>query len=349
MADRYDVAAVGNAIVDLVVQVDESALTSLGCPKGQMVLVNSPATIAAICKKLSRGVAVAGGSAVNTAVGVASLGGRAAFIGTVARDEFGRMFQHDISSIGVELAAPAAPPQAETSRSLILVTPDGQRTMMTFLGGAELDARSVDQRTIESSKIVLLESYLFDKPRAKAAFRQAATIASIARRRVALSLPDRLCINRHRAEFLNFIRSANPVVIANEAEIKALYQTMRFEDAVHHVAQDCSLAALTRSERGSIVVSAGKIQNVPADTVRKVVDKTGAGDLYAAGFIFGLSQDMAHTDAARLGGFAASEIICQFGARPQGNLGRLARLRGLLPVSAREGAAEGRSRWATTR
>jgi sugar/nucleoside kinase (ribokinase family) len=333
--EQYDVVAIGNAIVDLVVRCDDSLVKSLGCPKGHMVLVASPESISTIVRRLGPVAEIAGGSATNTAVGVASLGGRAAFVGRVGEDEFGRIFEHDLRSIGVDFLGSFAKAGAETSRSLILVTPDGQRTMITFLGRAEPAVACADLTILGHAKILLVEGYLFDKSGAGAEIHRASTRAGAARsgKKVALSLPDSLTIARHRSELIDFIRSGDCLLIANEEEIKSLYETDRFDDALRLVAKDCSLAALTRGERGSIIVSKGKATEVPADRVPNVVDKTGAGDLYAAGFLYGLSQAMAPAAAARVGSFAAAEVISQIGARPVRNLARMARMRGLISPS----------------
>jgi sugar/nucleoside kinase (ribokinase family) len=329
---HYDVLAIGNAIVDIVRRCDEAFLQKLGGPKGHMSLVANSQSIAAIQNKLRGGIEVAGGAAANTAVGVVSLGGRAAFIGKVADDELGRIFRHDIRGIGVTFgSAPAVAPGKETSRSLVLVTPDGQRTMYTFLGcSTELDNHVLDVEAIAASKIVLLEGYLFDRPEAKAAFRRAAMVANAAGRLVALSLSDSLCVERHRPEFLRLIHDGIGVLFANESEIKALYELDSFDDAMRQAGRDLKLAVLTRSEKGSVIVAKGEAIVVPPEKVSKVVDATGAGDLYAAGFLYALSRGMTLNAAGRLGSFAAAEIIGVVGARPQVNLANLARLRGLI-------------------
>jgi sugar/nucleoside kinase (ribokinase family) len=332
MPDRqYDVVAIGNAIVDILGRCDDAFLDKHGAPKGHMRLVDT-ATISTIYGQMGPAIEISGGSAANTVAGVASLGGRAAFIGKVAEDEFGRIFRHDIRAAGVSFNTPAvASSERGTSRSLILVTPDGQRTMNTFLGiSTDLDHGEVDATVIQKSGIVYLEGYLFDRDEAKAAFRQAVEIANKAGRRVALTLSDSFCVNRHRAEFLDLVRSGIGILFANESEILALYETASFEEAMRHVGKDTPLAVLTRSEKGSVIVSDGEPILVPADPVRKVVDTTGAGDLYAAGFLFGLARGYELKDAGRIGSFAAAEIIGQMGARPEVRLAHLARMRGLI-------------------
>lgn len=331
MPGTFDVVAIGNAIVDILGRCDDGFLDRHGAPKGHMRLVD-PATINAIYKDMGPAIEISGGSAANTVVGVASLGGRAAFIGKVAEDEFGRIFRHDIGASGVSFKTPAvADSNRATSRSLILVTPDGQRTMNTFLGiSTDLDQGEVDPEVIKNSNIVYLEGYLFDRDEAKAAFRQAVEIAKAAGRRVALTLSDSFCVNRHRAEFLALIRSGISILFANESEILSLYETNSFDEAVKNVGRDTRLAVLTRSEKGSVIVSEGEQITISAEPVRKVVDTTGAGDLYAAGFLFGLARDFDLDEAGQLGSFAAAEIIGQMGARPEVKLAHLARMRGLI-------------------
>jgi len=330
-AVHYDVIAIGNAIVDIIGRCDDAFLESCGAPKGHMQLVDTQ-TIASIYKRMGPAIEISGGSAANTVVGVASFGGRTAFIGKVAEDEFGRIFRHDIGAAGVSFKTPAVAIEGkETSRSLILVTPDGQRTMNTFLGiSTDLDHGEVDPEIIKNSELVYLEGYLFDRPEAKAAFRQALSVANKAGRRVALSLSDSFCVNRHRAEFLELIRSGIAIVFANESEITALYETTSFDDAVAQAGKDTALAVLTRSEKGSVIVEKGKAIVVAPEPISKVVDTTGAGDLYAAGFLFGLARGLDLKTAGRLGSFAASEIICHIGARPEAKLSNLARIRGLI-------------------
>lgn len=328
---QFDVVAIGNAIVDIIGRCDDSFLDRHEAPKGHMSLVDAQ-RINTLYEAMGPGIEISGGSAANTVAGVASLGGRAAFIGKVAEDEFGRIFRHDIAAAGVSFETPAVVGGARsTSRSLILVTPDGQRTMNTFLGiSTDLDQGEVDPALIQKSNIVYLEGYLFDRDEAKAAFRQAVEIANKAGRRVALTLSDSFCVNRHRDEFLALIRSGIAILFANESEILALYETQSFDEAVKHVARDTRLAVLTRSEKGSVIVSEGQPIMVAPDPVQKVVDTTGAGDLYAAGFLFGLARDYDLETAGKFGSFAAAEIIGQMGARPEVKLSHLARMRGLI-------------------
>jgi sugar/nucleoside kinase (ribokinase family) len=327
---RYDVVGIGNAIVDILGRCDDAFLAAHGAPKGHMRLVDAD-TVTHLYEAMGPSVQISGGSVANTIVGVASLGGRAGFIGKVADDEFGRIFAHDIRAAGVAFKTQPARGGPPTARSLILVTPDGERTMNTFLGvSPELAGGEVDAGMIGAAQIVYLEGYLFDRPEAKAAFRQAADIAAKAKRKVALTLSDGFCVERHRAEFLDLIRTRVDILIANETEITALYETPSFEEAARRTLDNTEIAALTRSEKGSVVIAAGRTIEIPAHPVREVVDATGAGDLYAAGFLYGLATGRDLEVAGRLGSLAAAEVIGHMGARPEVSLANLARDAGLL-------------------
>jgi sugar/nucleoside kinase (ribokinase family) len=328
---EHDVVGIGNAIVDIIGRCDEAFLAKHDCAKGSMQLVDA-AAVAKLYDDMGPAVEISGGSGANTIVGVASFGGRAGFIGKTADDQFGQVFAHDIRTAEVTFTTPAAAKGSEpTGRCLVLVTPDGQRTMNTFLGvSPQLGGGEVDADLVASARIVYLEGYLFDRPEAKGAFRQAAGIAAKAGRQVALSLSDSFCVDRHRAEFLELIRSSVDILFANEAEITSLYQTKSFDEAARRAAADTKLAALTRSEKGSVILGGGKSIAVPAAPVAKVVDTTGAGDLYAAGFLFGLATGRDLETAGRLGSLAAAEIISHIGARPEVSLKKLASERGLL-------------------
>ena len=327
---RYDVTAIGNAIVDIIGRCDDAYLAEIGAAKGSMRLVDAD-TMSMIYGGMGPAIETSGGSAANTMAGVASFGGKAGFIGRVADDEFGRIFAHDIRSIGVAFNGAPAANSLPTSRSLILVSPDGERTMNTFLGiSTDIDNSALDRDLIRDSAILYLEGYLFDRPGAKAAFREALSEAKRAGRKVALTLSDGFCVDRHRAEFLQLIRSGVDILFANENEINALYETTNFDTAAGHARQDAKLAVLTRSAKGSVIFADGHSTAIPADPIAKVIDTTGAGDLYAAGFLFGYSKGLGTETAGRLASLAAAEIIGHIGARPEVNLAQLARQRGLL-------------------
>ena len=331
-APTTDVVALGNAIVDIIGRCDDAYLAKHGCPKGGMSLVDE-ARIEALYAGMGPGMEISGGSAANTAVGVASFGGKVGFIGKIADDDFGRIFAHDIKAAGVAFENPPVkkgPGISGTSRSLILVTPDGERTMNTLLGiSTSFTEADLDKAKIEAAKVTYLEGYLFDSDAGKSAFRRAAAIARAAGREVALTLSDGFCVDRHRADFRAFITSDVDILFANETEILSLYETKSFDDAVKHVKADAKLAALTRSAKGSVIVSAAGVVTVPVEPVAKVVDTTGAGDLYAAGFLYGHTHGKAQAVCGRLGSLAAAEIISHVGARPATKLADLVRAKGI--------------------
>jgi sugar/nucleoside kinase (ribokinase family) len=333
-APTLDVVALGNAIVDIIGRCDDAYLSKHGCPKGSMSLVDET-KIAALYAGMGPGVELSGGSAANTAVGVAAFGGKAGFIGKVADDEFGRIFAHDVRAAGVAFGnAPVAKTAGVpgTSRSLILVTPDGERTMNTLLGiSTHFTEADLHKVTLAAAKVVYLEGYLFDSDAGKAAFRRAAKIAHDAGRQVALTLSDSFCVGRHRADFLAFIKSDVDLLFANESELLSLYETTAFDTAVAHLKKDAKLSAITRSAKGSVIVPAeGAVVTVPVEPVARVVDTTGAGDLYAAGFLFGHTHGRDHAACGRLGSLAAAEIISHVGARPEAKLAELAKAKGLV-------------------
>src|SRR5262245_41081843 len=326
----HDVVAIGNALVDIIGHCDDAFLAAHGRSKGSMQLVDA-ATVERLYAAMGPAIEISGGSAANTVVGVASFGGKSGFIGKIATDHFGEAFRHDIRAAGVTFETPPAASGDPTGRSLILVTPDGQRTMNTFLGvSPHLGNGEVDAELIRSARILYLEGYLFDQPDAKAAFRQAAEIAAKAGRPVALSLSDAFCVDRHRAEFLALVKKSVDILFANEAEVTSLYETSSFDVAAQRVQGDIKFAALTRSEKGSLILAGGSSIAIPAAPVAQVVDTTGAGDLYAAGFLFGVARNMDLGIAGKLGSLAAAEIISHVGARPQVPLLELARNQGLL-------------------
>jgi sugar/nucleoside kinase (ribokinase family) len=271
-----------------------------------------------------------GGSVANAIAGLAAFGAKCGFIGRVAADQFGGIFRHDIRSLGVAydtLPADGAP----TARCLILVTPDGERTMNTFLGaGVDFRPEDLDLALIGAARIVYLEGYLFDRDEAKAAFREAARAAKAAGAKVALTLSDALCVDRHRADFQALVREGADIVFANEKEITTLYQVNSFAEAADAALKDCEMAVLTRSEAGSVIVAAGETIEIAAEKVTRVVDLTGAGDLYAAGFLYGLTHGAPLPVCGRLGSLAAAEAISHIGARPETSLRKLATARGLI-------------------
>ncbi|RUO97462.1 adenosine kinase [Hyphomicrobium sp.] len=327
---RYDVIGIGNAIVDIIGRCDEAFLAEVGVAKGSMRLVDAD-EIKKIYSSMGPAIETSGGSAANTIAGVASFGGRAAFIGTVADDEFGRIFSHDIRSVGVAFNVPSVSNGTPTSRSLILVTPDGERTMNTYLGiSTNLIEAQLDLEMIQASSILYLEGYLFDQPQAKAAFRAALQTAKTAGRKTALTLSDGFCVDRHRDEFLALIRAGVDILFANESEIKSLYQTESFDFAAEKARSDTKLAVLTRSAKGSEIHFEGETIRIGTFPVSEVVDTTGAGDLYAAGFLFGYANGLHLETAGRLASLAASEIISHTGARPAVSLQELARQHGLI-------------------
>ncbi|MEL7047471.1 MAG: adenosine kinase [Pseudomonadota bacterium] len=326
----YDVIGIGNAIVDIIARCDDAFLERHNAPKGHMRLVDTP-TMEALYKDMGPAIEASGGSASNTMAGIASFGGSAAFIGKVADDELGRIFAHDLRAANVAFNTKPVSGGEPTARSLILVTPDGERTMNTSLGiSSELDNGEIDQNEITKAKVVYLEGYLFDRPEAKAAFREAAKIAKTTNTEVALTLSDGFCVDRHRAEFLQLVRDDVDILFANEAEILSLYETDDFDTAVGNTLKDTTLAALTRSEKGSVIVDQGNTHKIPVSPVDKVVDSTGAGDLYAAGFLYGYTNGLGLEASGKLGSLAAAEIISHMGARPEANLQTLAKQKRLM-------------------
>src|SRR5579863_5487719 len=331
-AAKYDVLGIGNAIFDVLVQTDESFLRRHGMTKGGMALFDEDRA-AAIYRDMGPATETSGGSAANTIVGVASLGARAAYVGKVRDDQIGRLYAHDIRAAGVAFETKAAVDGPATGCSYIVVTPDGERTMNTYLGAArDLLAADIDPAQVAASAMLYLEGYLWDPKNAKEAFVKAATIAHEAGRQVALTLSDSFCVDRYRGEFLDLTRNGTvDLVFANEAELHSLYQTSDFDTALKQLRSDARLAVVTRSEKGCVVVSKDGVIAVPAYPIEKIVDTTGAGDLFAAGFLFALARGAGYGNAGRLGALAAAEVIQHIGARPQVSLKELAKQNG-LPV-----------------
>jgi adenosine kinase len=329
-ATRYDVLGIGNAIVDVLARTDDDFLVRQRMPKGSMSLIDE-ARAKAIYDAMGPTTEMSGGSAANTIAGVASFGGRAAFVGKVKDDELGRAFIHDIRAIGVAFNTPPAGDGPSTARCYVLVTPDGERTMNTYLGAAQnLSPADVAEGEIASAAITYLEGYLWDPKDAKEAFRKAARIAHGAGRTVSLTLSDSFCVDRYRAEFIDLLKSGTvDLLFANEHELKSLYETADFDVALESLRKDARLAVVTRSEKGAVVVEGGKTDAVPVFPVERVVDATGAGDLFAAGFLHGYAKGLPHADSARLGALAAAEVISHIGARPERRLADLAKENGL--------------------
>ncbi len=313
----YDVVGLGNALVDVIAQTDDAFLEQQQLVKGSMALVDTDRAVS-LYEALQGGVEMSGGSAANTMCGIASFGGRAAYIGKVAQDALGDTFSKDMQAVGVDFKRPASGSSVPTGRCIIAVTPDAQRTMNTFLGiSSLLTPADLDAAAIAAGAILYLEGYLYDQPEAKVAFRAAAEIAHKHNRQVSLTLSDSFCVDRHRADFCALISDEIDILFGNEAELLALYETDTFEFAVTQLRQDCTVAAITRSELGSVVVTKDGVVEVAAQPVAQVVDTTGAGDLYAAGFLYGYTRGMDLHTCATLGHIASAEVISHVGPRPQ--------------------------------
>jgi sugar/nucleoside kinase (ribokinase family) len=328
---RFDVLGIGNAIVDVIARTEEDFLLKQGMHKGAMALIDE-GRAQAIYAAMGPAIETSGGSAANTIVGLASLGSRSAFIGKVKDDELGRTFAHDIRAAGATFTTSPAADGPSTACCYVLVTPDGERTMNTYLGAAQdLHPADIDADLVAASAVTYLEGYLWDPKNAKDAFVKAAKIAHESERSVALSLSDAFCVDRWRAEFLQLMRSKTvDLIFANEAELRSLYETADFDTALTALRADVSTAVVTRSEKGCVVVSPDGIEAVSAFPVERVVDTTGAGDLFAAGFLSGLARGADDRTCGRLGALAAAEVIGHLGARPEASLRDLARDNGLL-------------------
>jgi len=321
---RFDVTAIGNAIVDVLAKADDSLLVDHNLPKGGMSLIDA-VTAERLYDIMGPGVEASGGSAANTVAGIAALGGRAAYIGKVADDQLGDVFTHDIRAVGVTYDTPRLTEGLSTARCLIFVTPDAQRTMQTFLGATtQLGPEDINMDYITSSKVVYLEGYLWDQPRAKKAMREAAIKAERSGVKVSLTLSDAFCVARFRDEFLELVENHVDILFANESEILSLYQVQSFDDALQHVRGHTEIAALTRSEKGSVVVKGRDVHVIDAVKGVRVVDTTGAGDAYAAGFLhaYTLGRDLG--TCGRLGCVLAAEVISHYGARPEADVKAMA-------------------------
>ncbi|MBQ1500221.1 MAG: adenosine kinase [Sphingomonas sp.] len=322
----YDVVAIGNAIVDILAQAEDSFIEEIGVAKGSMQLIFSPEDADALYAKMGPGREISGGSAANTVAGIAALGGRTAFIGQVADDQLGQVFAHDIRAAGVDFDTAVRPGQPATARCLIFVTPDGQRTMNTFLGASQfLPASALDEQLIANGAILYLEGYLWDPEEPRAAMRKAIEIARAAGRKVAFTLSDVFCISRHGDDFRKLIEDGMiDILFANENELLALCQREEFEAAVQHLHGKVPVLVVTRSEKGAIALVGGERVEVPAEPIARLVDTTGAGDMFAAGFLHGQAQGRSVRDSLRLGALCAAEIIQHYGARAEVDLKELA-------------------------
>ena len=327
---KFDVLTIGNAIVDVLAKVDDSFVAAENLVKGSMNLIDE-ARAEQLYAAMGTATVISGGSAGNTAAGVASFGGSAAYFGKVKNDKLGRIYRSDMQAQGVHFESIAATDGPATARSFILVTPDAERTMNTYLGACvNLNVADVDAGIVQAAAVTYMEGYLWDKPEAKEAFRAAAQISRAAGRLTSITLSDSFCVERHRDSFLDLIRNHIDIVFANESEIKSLYKTQNFDGAVTAIRKDCPMAALTRSEKGSMIVRGNETVTVKASPVKQVIDVTGAGDLYAAGFLFGHTRGLSLQRCAELASLAASEIISHTGARPLVNLKQHAIAAGLL-------------------
>jgi sugar/nucleoside kinase (ribokinase family) len=322
---RLDVIAIGNAIVDVIADADDAFLTAQGLDKGSMRLIDADEADR-LYGVMGPGRELSGGSAGNTAAGLAALGCKAGYIGQVGTDQLGEIYRHDITSLGVEFLTPPRSDVGATARSLILVTPDAQRTMNTFLGAAQLlDSSSIDPAAIGDAGIIYLEGYLWDPLAPRAAMELAIGAARVAGRKVAFTLSDSFCIARHRDGFMGLIEDGRiDILFANEVEITELAGKNDFEAAVSAIAPLVPTLVVTRSERGAIALAGGERAEVPAEPIERLVDTTGAGDLFAAGFLAGQARGRSLKDSLKLGAIAAADVIQHYGARPEADLKALA-------------------------
>ncbi len=327
-----DVVAIGNALVDVLSSESDEFVRAQGMDKGAMALIDTERA-EALYAAMGPGIEISGGSAANTSAGVASLGSTAAYIGRVSDDQLGTVYTHDLRSVGVRFETTPATDGLPTGRSLIVVTPDAERTMNTYLGASsELTAEDVDPDLIGGATYTYLEGYLWDSPDAQEAYRFAADLAHDAGRKVALTLSDAFVVDRHRETFLELIEGSVDVLFANASELESLYEVEHFDAAVRLVRHHCEIAAITRGPDGSVLLAGDDVVEVPVEPIPggRVVDSTGAGDLYAAGVLHGLVRGRDLLTCGRLGGLAASEVISHLGARPQVSLATAAAAVGLV-------------------
>ena len=312
----YDVVGVGNALVDVISHADDQFIREYELVKGSMTLIDTDRALY-LYKALGSAVEMSGGSAANTMTGVASFGGKAAYIGKVNDDELGRVFGHDLRAVGVQFRPGAHVAETATGRCIIVVTPDAERTMNTYLGVSSLLCPSdIDQTAVAQGKVLYMEGYLYDRPEAKEAFRLAASVAHANGRQVSLTLSDSFCVDRHRADFRALVSDQVDILFGNELELKSLYEVESFDEAIELVRRDCELAVITMGAAGSYVISHHEVFTAPAQSVHQVLDTTGAGDLFAAGFLYGFTREMPLLECARLGAVAAAEVISHVGPRP---------------------------------
>ncbi len=325
VAPRYDVVGVGNALVDVISHADDTFIKRHDLTKGAMTLVDTDRALY-LYRALGTAVEMSGGSCANTMTGVASFGGRAAYIGKVSHDELGRVFGHDMRAVGVQFRPGAPVEDIPTGRCIIVVTPDAERTMNTYLGVSSLLCPpDIDLATVAAGKVLYMEGYLFDRPQAKDAFRLAAATAHAHNRQVSLTLSDSFCVDRHREDFRSLVADEVDILFGNKDELMSLYEVDTFDAAVHAVQQDCDLAVITVGGEGCYIVQRHNVLTAPAEEVKEVLDTTGAGDLFAAGFLFGYTRDYPLEYCAKLGAIAAAEVISHVGPRP------LVELKTLLP------------------
>jgi sugar/nucleoside kinase (ribokinase family) len=331
MSSQFDILTIGNAIVDVIAPSEDDFLVKEGIIKGAMNLIDE-GRAEHLYAAMGPATITSGGSAGNTAAGAASFGARTAYIGKVRQDELGAVFRHDIEAIGVHFPTHAAETGPATARSFIFVTPDGERSMNTYLGACQgLTEADIDEGAAAGAAITYMEGYLWDPPAAKDAFRRAAAIAHRHGNKTALTLSDSFCVDRYRAEFLDLMRSGTvDIIFANESEMKSLYQTADIETALKAVNDDVALAVVTRSENGAVAITAAGRVEAPAFPIESLVDTTGAGDLFASGFLFGHTAGRSLVDSLRLGCMAASHVIQHVGPRPQRSLKVLAQENGLI-------------------
>lgn len=320
---EYDLVGIGNALVDVLAPVDDAFLIENALDKGAMTLMDTDRA-SALYDKMPPTQECSGGSCGNTMAGFASLGGKGAFIGKVRDDQLGAVFRHDMQSIGVDFTTPAASEGPATGSCLVLITPDAQRTMCTNLGAAtHLGPSDIDKEIIQTAKVVYMEGYLFDPPEAQDAFVEAADLAHDAGRKVSITLSDPFCVDRHRHAFQMLVKDHTDILFGNEEEIKSLYQVDDFDAALQHVRGHCEIACLTRSDKGSVILSGDGMHIIDSMPLEKVVDTTGAGDQYAAGFLYGYTQGMDLRRCGQIATVTATEIISHVGARPEVNLKEL--------------------------